>query len=155
MRWPQEFTKQEQKPYVKSNGFSFGGSSELFSFWGLLVLLLLLTSLWEPQVVAAAFTLAGKAMWIYFVWRLSRFLEQPVWLTVVYCLLTPFSVLYVIPFGGLALALRNAWKSRRGQDRQQSPAGTGGASSARPEPRSGESIPRPQEPLSTRRKSTS
>jgi hypothetical protein len=50
---------------------------------------------------------AGAA---YFVFRLSRFLSQPVWLTVVYCfcILMFFTIVYLIPFVGLLVAVGRA-----------------------------------------------
>jgi hypothetical protein len=52
--------------------------------------------------------LAAKALFVYLVFRLSRFLLHPAWLTAVYCILTPFSVLYLIPFIGLLIGVANA-----------------------------------------------
>ena len=56
--------------------------------------------------VAAGGTLGSKAVFIYLVFALSRFLGQPLWLTIFYCILTPFSVLYLIPFIGLLFGIR-------------------------------------------------
>ena len=58
--------------------------------------------------VAVAGTLISKAAAVYFVFRLSRFLRQRVWLTVVYCILTPFSIVYLIPFIGLLVGVGRA-----------------------------------------------
>ncbi len=60
------------------------------------------------QGLGAILTLVAKAVFVYLVFRLSRFLRQPVWLTIVYCVLTPFSLLYLIPFVGLLLGVKNA-----------------------------------------------
>lgn len=62
----------------------------------------------NEQAISGNLYLAGKLAWIYFVFRLSRFLQQPVWLTIIYCVLTPFSVLYLIPLVGLLVSLRKA-----------------------------------------------
>jgi hypothetical protein len=60
------------------------------------------------QSLGAVLSLVARAVFVYLVFRLSRFLRQPVWLTVVYCVLAPFSLLYLVPFVGLLVALRNA-----------------------------------------------
>ena len=52
--------------------------------------------------------LAAKGLFVYLVFRLSRFLRHPAWLTVVYCILSPFSLLYSIPFIGLLIGVANA-----------------------------------------------
>jgi hypothetical protein len=59
-------------------------------------------------------SLITKMVFIYLVFRLSRFLQLPVWLIIIYCVLAPFSVLYLIPFAGLLIA---AW--RKGRAMQQ------------------------------------
>lgn len=56
----------------------------------------------------AVVVLIAKAASVYFVFRLSRFLRQPVWLTILYCMLMPFAVLYLIPFVGLLIAVRRS-----------------------------------------------
>ena len=53
-------------------------------------------------------SLVAKGVFVYLVFRLSRFLSHPVWLTIVYCVLTPFSLLYLIPFIGLLVGVKNA-----------------------------------------------
>lgn len=110
-------------------------------------LLILATSPSQPNEALAVITLTGKAAWIYFVWRLSRFLEQPVWLTLVYCVLTPFSLLWVIPVGGLVLALRKARISPEHQEVRAS-LSAGRTSSRDPLRRGGEESPPPfQKPV--------
>jgi|SaaInlV_200m_DNA_2_1039689.scaffolds.fasta_scaffold32699_3 hypothetical protein len=52
----------------------------------------------------------GKIIFIYLVFRLSRFLENPIWLTIIYCILTPFPLLYLIPFIGVLVGVRNKRK---------------------------------------------
>ena len=53
-------------------------------------------------------SLGAKAFLILFVFRLSRFLKQPGWLTLLYCVLTPFSLLWLIPFFGLISGVNSA-----------------------------------------------
>lgn len=60
------------------------------------------------QGLGAVLTLVAKAVFVYLVFRLSRFLRQPVWLTIVYCVRTPFSLLYLIPFIGLLIGVKKA-----------------------------------------------
>jgi hypothetical protein len=60
------------------------------------------------QNLGAVLSFVAKGVFVYLVFRLSRFLRQPVWLTIVYCVLTPFSLLYLIPFIGLLMGVRNA-----------------------------------------------
>lgn len=60
------------------------------------------------QGLGAILTLVVKVVFIYLVFRLSRFLRQPVWLTILYCVLAPFSLLYLIPFIGLLIGVKNA-----------------------------------------------
>lgn len=62
----------------------------------------------DVQNAGAGLTLLAKLVFVYLVFRLSRFLRQPVWLTIAYCVLTPFSLLYLIPFVGLLVGIRNA-----------------------------------------------
>ncbi|GEB32183.1 hypothetical protein [Brevibacillus parabrevis] len=66
------------------------------------------------QSFAIIATLAGKILFIYFVFRLSRFLKQSWWLTILYCVLAPFSLLYLIPFVGLLLGVKQARKNING-----------------------------------------
>lgn len=56
----------------------------------------------------AVVVLVAKATSVYFVFRLSRYLGQPVWLTILYCVLMPFSILYLIPLIGLLVEVRRA-----------------------------------------------
>jgi hypothetical protein len=60
---------------------------------------------------------------VYLVFRLSRFLSQPLWLTVIYCALAPFAVLYLIPLIGLLVGVGNARRSltSRGSDVRPQP----------------------------------
>ena len=58
----------------------------------------------------AGATILGKIIFIYLVFRLSRFLKHPVWLTSIYCILTPFPLLYLIPFIGVLVSVRNKRK---------------------------------------------
>jgi hypothetical protein len=60
------------------------------------------------QGLGAVLTVVAKAVFVYLVLRLSRFLRQPVWLTILYCVLAPFSLLYLIPFIGLLAGVKNA-----------------------------------------------
>ena len=53
-------------------------------------------------------TFVTKSVLVYFVFRLSRVLSQPAWLTIGYCALAPFSVLYLIPCIGLLIGVKNA-----------------------------------------------
>ena len=57
---------------------------------------------------ASVGTFLAKVFFMYLVYRLSRALRQPLWLTVVYCILSPFAVLYLIPFIALLLAANHA-----------------------------------------------
>ena len=59
------------------------------------------------QGIGAIGTLGAKAILVYLVFRLSRFLRQPVWLTVLYCILAPFPLLYLIPLVGLLIGVKN------------------------------------------------
>ena len=54
--------------------------------------------------------LIAKAFFVYLVFRLSRFLNQPIWLTIIYCILAPFSLLYLIPFIGLLIEVKRTRK---------------------------------------------
>ena len=65
-------------------------------------------SLEVVQTLGVTLTLVAKAIFIYLVFRLSRFLRQNVWLTIVYCVLAPFTLLYLIPFIGLLVGVKNA-----------------------------------------------
>jgi|GEM_PF-1222814 len=56
-------------------------------------------------------TLFFKGIFIYLVFRLSRYLRQPLWLTILFCVLAPFSLLYLIPFVGVLIGVRNARRS--------------------------------------------
>jgi len=60
------------------------------------------------QGIGAIGTLVGKGIFVYLAFRLSRFLRQPVWLTALYCILTPFALLYLIPFVGLLIGVKKA-----------------------------------------------
>lgn len=68
-------------------------------------------SLQEIRTLGMILTLFAKGFFIYLVFRLSRFLSHPVWLTVIYCVLTPFSLLYLIPFVGVLIGVKNARKA--------------------------------------------
>lgn len=57
-----------------------------------------------------AFAMICKTIYVYLVFRFARVLQLPWWLTVVYCVLAPFALLYVIPFIGLLI---KAWRVRR------------------------------------------
>lgn len=70
------------------------------------------------RTAAAATGLLAKGAFVYLVFRLSRFLRQPLWLTLLYCALTPFSIMYLIPFVGLLLAVREARKAQTGTEHQ-------------------------------------
>jgi len=59
------------------------------------------------QGIGAILTLGAKAIIVYLVFRLSRFLRQPVWLTVLYCILVPIALLYLIPLVGLLIGVKN------------------------------------------------
>jgi hypothetical protein len=54
--------------------------------------------------------LLAKIYSVYLVARLSRFLREPLWLTVIYCILAPFSGLFWIPTIGLLLKVRKTRK---------------------------------------------
>jgi hypothetical protein len=64
----------------------------------------------QPNEIAKWGILITKGVFIYLVYRLSRFLKKPVWLIALYCILTPFAVLYLIPVIGLLLDVRKARK---------------------------------------------
>jgi hypothetical protein len=70
----------------------------------------------ETQNVAAL-AVAARVPLIYLVFRLSRFLDQPWWYTLLYCLLAPFSVLYLVPFIGLLVGVRSARRKVDGSAR--------------------------------------
>lgn len=57
---------------------------------------------------AVLVTLLAKAALTYLVFRLSRFLKQRWWQTGLYCVLSPFSILYLVPFVGLLVGVRHA-----------------------------------------------
>jgi membrane protease YdiL (CAAX protease family) len=61
--------------------------------------------------VALFMTFLAKGIIIYLTFRLSRFLKHPVWLTLLYCLLAPLPLLYLIPLVGLLFSVRNTRKS--------------------------------------------
>jgi hypothetical protein len=65
----------------------------------------------QEQNFAAGATLVGKACMIYFVYRLSTFLKNPSWVTLVYCVLTPFALLYLWPISALLWGVRKARKN--------------------------------------------
>ncbi len=52
--------------------------------------------------------LLAKGLFVYLVFRLSRFLNHPAWLTVLCCILAPFSVIYLFSFVGLLIGVYNA-----------------------------------------------
>lgn len=54
--------------------------------------------------------LITKGIFFYLVFRLSRFLNRPLWLISVYCLLSLFDLLYYIPFIGLLFDVKRARK---------------------------------------------
>lgn len=54
--------------------------------------------------VAILATIFAKIVFVTFVFRTSRALNQNFWLTLFYCALAPFSVLYIIPFISLIAA---------------------------------------------------
>ncbi len=60
--------------------------------------------------VAVFMTFLAKGIIIYLAFRLSRFLKHPVWLTLLYCLLAPLPLLYLIPLVGLLFSVRNTRK---------------------------------------------
>lgn len=79
--------------------------------------------------LAAILTLMAKGIFVYLVFRLSSFLENPGWLTGLYCVLTLFSVLYLIPLIGLLIGVRKARERAYGTDaRAPGPASPGGTS---------------------------
>lgn len=61
--------------------------------------------------VAVFVTFFAKGIIIYLTFRLSRFLKHPIWLTLLYCLLAPLPLLYLIPLVGLLFSVRNTRKS--------------------------------------------
>ena len=63
------------------------------------------------SVFAGATVVVAKIALAYLVFRLSRFLQQPVWLTLLYCLSAPFPILYLVPVIGLLVAVRTARKA--------------------------------------------
>lgn len=92
--------------------------------WGLLVLLNVLFRLeaetvTDPVRAAALYelglwmTLFAKGIGAYLTYRLSRFLGQPVWLTVVWTALSIFSLLYLIPIIALWLAANDKIRELR------------------------------------------
>jgi hypothetical protein len=81
------------------------------------LLLRLLTLAAPPQTmekivsIGMILTVFAKGFFVYLVFRLSRFLRHPVWLTVIYCIVTPFSLLYLIPFVGVLIGIKNVRKA--------------------------------------------
>jgi len=69
----------------------------------------------------------AKVSFIYLVYRLSRFLSRPVWLTALYCVLVVLSLrLVVIPFIGLLIGVRNARQTMlRAESRNEGTADSG------------------------------
>ena len=68
----------------------------------------------EPaRSVELGIILFSRIVLVYFAFRLSRSLSHPKWLTGIYCLLMPFSLLYLIPVVGLLIGTRNARKKVR------------------------------------------
>jgi hypothetical protein len=65
----------------------------------------------DVQGFAVIMTLLSKGVFIYLVYRFSRFLKLSIGLTILYCLLAPFSVLYLIPFIGLLLKVKSVRKN--------------------------------------------
>jgi hypothetical protein len=65
----------------------------------------------ELELFAGIMTLLSKAVFVYIVYRLSKFLKVSVALTILYCLLTIFSILYLIPFIGLLLKVKSVRKT--------------------------------------------
>ena len=63
------------------------------------------------SVIDGATIVVAKSALAYLVFRLSRFLQQPVWLTLLYCLCAPFPILYLVPVIGLLVAVRTARKA--------------------------------------------
>lgn len=59
-------------------------------------------------VAISGIVVASKGVFVYLVFRLSRFLRHPVWLTALYCVLAPLSLLFLVPFIGLLVGVRNA-----------------------------------------------
>lgn len=64
----------------------------------------------ESRQFLVLLTLAAKGTFIYLVFRFSRFLRKPWWLTILYCALAPIAILYLVPFIGL---LGSGWKAKR------------------------------------------
>ncbi len=56
------------------------------------------------STVGLLVTVFSKLAFIIVVFRVSRAFEHPPWLTAIYSIMAPFSVLYLIPFVGLLLA---------------------------------------------------
>jgi hypothetical protein len=99
----QSLTKERN--YFLAGFFALVGSAIVIRLWAAQA------SDYEIRQCADALPLAqlaAKALFVYLVFRMSRFLRHPAWLTVVYCILTPFSVLYLIPFIGLLIGVVNA-----------------------------------------------
>ncbi len=94
---------------TKERNFFLAGFFAMFGF-GLLfrVLVAWLTPPNDETALALAgvLTLITKGGFVYLTFRLSRFLQHPVWLTIVYCVLVPFSLLYPIPFIALLVGVR-------------------------------------------------
>ncbi len=59
---------------------------------------------------SAIVVLIAKTASVYFVFRLSRYLRQPIWLTILFCMLVPFALIYLIPFIGLLVAVKKVRK---------------------------------------------
>lgn len=56
-------------------------------------------------------TVFMKIACIYAAFRLSRFLKQPRWLTVLYCILIVSEIIYLIPLISLLIAVKNKRKT--------------------------------------------
>jgi hypothetical protein len=65
----------------------------------------------EIELFAGIMSLLSKGVFVYIVYRLSRFLKVSKGLTFLYCLSAIFSVLYLVPFIGLLLKVKSVRKS--------------------------------------------
>lgn len=80
-----------------------------------IVFLLRVATINDPSFLGLALygTLISRVFFIYFVFRFSRALADPIWLTGLWCLLAPFSGLYVIPIIGLLITAHQEIRRKR------------------------------------------
>jgi hypothetical protein len=69
------------------------------------------------RTVAAFLALCVKAFFVFLTYHLSRFLGNSTVATVVYCVLAPFAVLYLVPFIGLLVQVGRARTKLKRVDR--------------------------------------